>query len=251
MKRLFILILSLSGAAWAQRAQNKTARGIGSGILYASPNLSTVRNPTTSIDSPRTSFLGLYRFDPELAHASLSLGGKNYGGTASFRQELDAGTKENVFESAMGYRTSVALLGFTIRKFGDRSLNGDVALVIDGEWGRMGAVLRNISEGIDRTDAGFALKVANNTYFEIDVKSYEPFTTRPWLVDVGLVIHSHDWTLGLGYDFVYTDDGIENGEIHGGVSLQLTDSFYADGHYRLAAQEWNADQWSAGLRFLF
>ncbi|NCN28151.1 hypothetical protein GW915_11295 [bacterium] len=244
---LGLITVLVTGATNLQAEQ--TGRGVGTGIIYPAPNFATVLNPAAIVDSPNISLLGLYRFDPKTPFVSLTTSAGFWGAGISYREE---GTDTNIIEGSLGLTSTFILLGGTFRKVNDQEANADVAIMFDLGGLRLGAVLRDVDGGADRVDTGIAFKLADNAYVEFNIKKGRPFNDKVYLGDAAVVLHAHDWTIGVGYDFwIDENKKVQDGDIHAGVSLMLANNFYADVHYRLMNQEWQAQDWSAGARLLF
>lgn len=225
------------------------ARGVGTGVAFATPNQALIVNPAALVDASVISVEGIWRFDPSAPFASVVGSASKIALGADFRREAG----QSIFQGGLAFDLDMLDIGATIRSNNGDSVDADTAVNINLQSLRLSAVARGWRSGLDRLDIGlgFALPAA---FFTVDFKKPFPLndSNKLFYLDIGVVVDVSMLSLGVGFDMAHSQvGGWSNAEIHASGSYQLLPQLHLELFYRPLAYEWASSKWAAGARYTF
>jgi len=242
-KTTLVLVAIASQQSFAAARAGK-ALYVGSGLAYPTLNHSLFVNPAGLVDSPKASLQASYLLDPGKIHASLMSGSSSVGFGVGYRQVGSSSTEE----FGLGARLNILTLGATMRTQEFEAMDGDLSGTFDFGSMRLAVIGRGASAGFDRADVGLGF-TSGALSFGFDAKKPLIVGSKIVLFDASLSANSGSVSAGFGYTFSYDGNDVVGGDVHAGMSLELSKGVAAEAFYRPASQEWSPGDWVVGARF--
>lgn len=246
---LFILGFCLIGNSTAEaKARAGKAHFAGAGLAYSTMNHSLFVNPAVLVDSPKTSIQGSYLLDPEQIHGSATFGMGNLGAGFGYRQ---AGTDSEVIEAGIAFRANALSIGTTIKSdFDFDAMDADIAANFELSKMRLAVIARNVNLGMSRLDFGIGILNGPLTIgLDSKVLWIDGRKFKDYLFDASVAYSMNKLHLSAGYTFTYLASTFTGGDVHAGLSFDVTKSIALEGFYKPQEQEWAAGDVVVGARF--
>jgi hypothetical protein len=251
MKRIIFnsvqLIAVLALATPALASKGSKGRAVGAGLSFPSSHQSINVNSSALAEADKMSLQGLWGFETEEPSVSLVGSQKSFGWGLGWK---DRGTS-NIFDAGLGFDFGGFLLGTNFYTNDFDGVNGDVTATIDFSSFRIVTGFRGIDDGVQRFDLGVGF-VVNSLLISLDMYKALPWgDSDVYGFDTSVAYNAGKVSFGVGYDFLYFE-GIQEGEIHGDMSVSVASNFAIEGHYRLTP--WHGSfisKFSAGARIIF
>ncbi|MEO5667381.1 MAG: hypothetical protein ABIR96_04910 [Bdellovibrionota bacterium] len=246
--KFFVLTLVLAGLApqvvSAAQSRAGMAHYVGSGLAYPTLNHALFVNPTALVDSPLTSLQASYMLDPGNVHSSITTGGGTAGFGIGYRQNGSSSTEE----FGLAGRINIMTLGATLRTHEFQGLDGDLAATFDFGAMRLTAIGRGANQGFDRADVGLGF---TSGPFSLGIDAKKPLAAgdESYDFDVGMSVSDGRISAGFGYTFAYNGASMVAGDIHSGLSFDVTKGAALEAFYKPSTQEWSPGDWVLGARF--
>lgn len=249
MKKSFYRFWAVSVIGASLMTANAQARGVGTGVAFATPNQALIVNPAALVDASVISAEGIWRFDPASPFVSVVGSAGKIALGADFRRAFG----ENTFQGGLAFDLDMIDIGATIRSHDGDSLDADTAVNINLQSLRLSAVARGWRSGLDRLDLGVGIALPA-AFFTFDFKKPFPLndSNKLFYLDIGVVVDVSLLSLGVGFDMAHSQSaGWSDANIHASGSYQLLPQLHVELFYRPLVREWASSKWAAGARYTF